>query len=861
MRLHVLKLQKKRMQKMVKRLLREEKEGRPFSTPPSERFSPSVARDGDSSVGISYQPSPSLALHSGPTIRGPRIETTARELKKRVRYVFVSAKQGHLQKAKELLKLADGASIDFVEVRDFLEKIPQYYTWNQVKPLVEGVLKMTKFDDMFDRKESSACIVSASEARATFAHHAQLIVEEFLEDAEQLRLAWCTSPTDLEDQGRTLMKVHVEMSNTGNKSKAKAILYGEFRKLRKGRREVHKGDAIAISLPGGSINDETLGNLPEWSGSMRHEAEVLAVNDSWMTVEFQHPGALGQLPPEAFKGERDFRVDKLSNRTTLRREIKALETIFGPPNSRRPAGAICKALTLTPHKQLNDICSTVVLNPNKSLVESVVKKELNESQLNAFYAGLHRRLVLIQGPPGTGKTKTACHILKMWAKIRSLSSAQPPPPSSSASSFSAPSFSASSFSASSFSASAGVFRRYPCLATAGSNTAVDNLVEKLHLMGINVVRVRSKDSKSPIVKQRTLDYLAEVQNRRRHGREREIHCVKEKILKECDVVCATCCGVGSDLLRQCRFDSVLVDEATQVTEPELLIAISRGCEQLVLIGDHCQLPPVILSRGANKRGLGISLLERLVRNGVKVNLLDTQYRMHPAISSFPSLAFYGEHLKDGIKATDRKIPEGFQWPRKGYPIAFVNIEHMEEGYGKSFCNMGEVKAVTKVVGYLLRDKIPETHIGIITPYDRQKNIIRQFLKRNVSSDNAIEISTVDGFQGREKEVIVISLVRSNKDREAGFVTNFRRANVMLTRARSGLIVIGNARTVCQTKKEYEEERSWSDWLAWAISEKCVCGDDIKHSCKFDREKLKNIGQSRLRAIDPKARRNWRHYLR
>jgi len=208
----------------------------------------------------------------------------------------------------------------------------------------------------------------------------------------------------------------------------------------------------------------------------------------------------------------------------------------------------------------------------------------------------------------------------------------------------------------------------PLLVTADSNTAVDNLVRGIAKEGLNVVRVGRPECIREDVKPYSLD-----------GRWKE--------LKKAEVICATCIGVSGSTLDKVRFGTVLIDECTQAAESASLVPIARGCQQVVLIGDQCQLPPTVLSDVAENDNLGESLFTRLVTQGVRPVLLDTQYRMHPLICEFASAAFYNGRLRDGVSHMNRRPPEGFPWPQRQMPVAFVNLERGDERReGSSYTN-------------------------------------------------------------------------------------------------------------------------------------------------------------------------------
>lgn len=189
--------------------------------------------------------------------------------------------------------------------------------------------------------------------------------------------------------------------------------------------------------------------------------------------------------------------------------------------------------------------------------------------------------------------------------------------------------------------------------------------------------------------------------------------------------------------------------------------------------------------------------------------------MHPSISYFPNQQFYGGKLLDGVTAEEKPAPQGFDWPNPAKPVAFVDVKGKEENTldGKSKLNKEEALVVLEIVDkFLSEGEISPKDIGIISPYNGMVRHLKSlFLSRGGyevgQKYHRLVINSVDGFQGREKEVIVVSTVRSNLNGEVGFLKDFRRLNVAITRARRGLIVVGNSETlVC--------DKNWGDWLEW-----------------------------------------------
>lgn len=281
-----------------------------------------------------------------------------------------------------------------------------------------------------------------------------------------------------------------------------------------------------------------------------------------------------------------------------------------------------------------------------------------------------------------------------------------------------------------------------------------------------------------------------------------------------DVVLATCVASGGETLSKLIFEMVLIDETAQSTEPSCLVPLAHGCRQLVLVGDHRQLRPTVVSDEAMRRGLSLSLFERLVRHGVVPLMLDTQYRMHRSLAEFVSARFYRGKLLSGTADEARPPPSGVPWPRRGCAAALIDTATAEEGIGESKRNPGEALIVTKLLRSILgAGDLAPSDIGVVTPYAAQVALIRQHTAA-LPGGRAIEVMTVDGFQGREKELILFSAVRCNRAGHLGFVSDARRLNVMLTRARRGLVVVGDSRTLVFS-------RHWADWLQWMERQQAV----------------------------------------
>lgn len=407
-------------------------------------------------------------------------------------------------------------------------------------------------------------------------------------------------------------------------------------------------------------------------------------------------------------------------------------------------------------------------------------------------------VAVIHGPPGTGKTTTVVELIRQ-----------------------------------------AVARGEKVLACAPSNAAVDNMLEKLLNAGEEPVRLGHPARVAPHLRNRALDVLVEAHPDARQARKfareangllrkadkwtkakpmpgekqalraeaRELLAIArrteqlavERILDAANVVCGTLTGIDSDMIGQRRFDLLVIDEACQSTEPACWVPILRA-NRVVLAGDPCQLPPTVLSHEAADAGLAVSLMERVMATlGPSVSrLLTVQYRMHADIMTFSSNEFYnGELVADASVIGHRlcelpgvRTEELTETPVRFIDTAGASFEEEPEEDTSSRRNPQEAQLAVKYVNQLLAAGVAPADIAVITPYSGQSRLLRDKLR-----GTGVEVDSVDGFQGREKEAVVMSLVRSNVEGEIGFLSDVRRTNVALTRARRKLIVIGDSATL------------------------------------------------------------------
>ncbi|XP_064918360.1 5'-3' DNA helicase ZGRF1 isoform X9 [Columba livia] len=261
------------------------------------------------------------------------------------------------------------------------------------------------------------------------------------------------------------------------------------------------------------------------------------------------------------------------------------------------------------------------------------------------------------------------------------------------------------------------------------------------------------------------------------------------ILQQVKVVGVTCAACPFPCLNTLKFPVVMLDECSQMTEPASLLPIARfQCEKLVLVGDPKQLPPAIQgSESVHEKGLEQTLFDRLCLMGHTTILLRTQYRCHPAISAIANELFYEGNLIDGVSANDRSPL--LDWLPTLCFYSVNGVEQIERD--NSFYNMAEVHFTVKLIQALTASGIEGSAIGVITLYKSQMCKIQNLLS-SVQSEafetKAVQVSTVDAFQGAEKEIIVLSCVRT---RQFGFIDSEKRMNVALTRAKRHLLIVGN----------------------------------------------------------------------
>ncbi|XP_077549705.1 DNA-binding protein SMUBP-2-like isoform X2 [Haemaphysalis longicornis] len=438
--------------------------------------------------------------------------------------------------------------------------------------------------------------------------------------------------------------------------------------------------------------------------------------------------------------------------------------------------------------------------PSQQPVEFYNTK-LDESQQEAVAFSLRQKeLAVIHGPPGTGKTTTLVEVVLQCTRQGSK-----------------------------------------VLVCAPSNVAVDNLVERLSATPLKIVRLGHPARLLPGIARHSLDAIlassddfgiigdirkeiddlvstaaqskakdkgyqtrGKLGELRKELKERERRAIG-RILANAHVVLSTLTTASSDgplrNLPESHFDVAVIDECSQALEVACWMALLRA-PKCILAGDHLQLPPTIVSEAAAKGGLEVTLMERVVRRHgpVSVRMLSTQYRMHELIMRWPSQRLYGGRLRAHPSVAEhllRDLPGVEDNEDTALPLLLIDtagceMAELDTPDEESKGNEGEADLVAIHVERLVSSGVPASEIAVISPYNLQVELIRLRLS---SRHPDLEVRSVDGFQGREKEAVVMSFVRSNDTGSVGFLAEDRRVNVAVTRARRHLAVVCDSVTL------------------------------------------------------------------
>ena len=472
-------------------------------------------------------------------------------------------------------------------------------------------------------------------------------------------------------------------------------------------------------------------------------------------------------------------------------------------------------------------------------------KHFNRSQIKAMISFLKTDVTLIQGPPGTGKTRTILGIISVINIIKNNLKKKP---------------------------SELNFIPEKILICAPSNAAIDEIAMratqgfvlnlkfdcrwpmKITRLGPNYHHVLDHIS----LENYAIIISSDIDEQIRIGTLNKIFKkVRSKILKKTPAIFTTLACTGHPVMKNSKkTETVIVDEAGQAIELSTLIPMKEVCKKIILIGDIQQLPATVFSKFSANFGYNRSLFKRFQLSNFQVNFLENQYRMHPQISSFPARKFYQNCLKDSQLVANLK---NFQTLRCFGPLTFFDAcEGQEQPHLanlSSWCNLDELR----ILSYILRSLIclyplfNISSIGIIGGYNGQIDEIKgyRFLK---NKEDEIQVNTIDGFQGREKDIICFTCVRAKIEKGIGFLADCRRVNVGFTRAKNGFWLIGNSSVLTGDKnwseaiKDFTKrtrnlsirkpfERSIRKIIYWSP------GDDIDYSA--DGESNSNFFQKLL----------------
>ncbi|MDX2249092.1 MAG: AAA domain-containing protein [Bacteroidia bacterium] len=535
------------------------------------------------------------------------------------------------------------------------------------------------------------------------------------------------------------------------------------------------GDPVSIF---GNASDQEMGRNTGVIASIRKGVIRIALNSEqipdWITS-----AKLG-IDPE------------FDDKTYLEME-RAIRQVMEPGKNRRLA-------------ELREILSGDVVPEFHKWKVTYQNPTLNPSQNRAVQKVLEAHdVAIIHGPPGTGKTTTLVQAIKEV-----------------------------------------LLHENQVLVCAPSNTAVDLLALKCHQEGISVARIgnpvrveealqdltidglmashedypalRKLRKEAEAIKTAALKFKRNFGGRERQQRQELMKEARElknlshqledyilfQILSRTQVITSTLAGAANSILGEKRFHTVFIDEAAQAMEPAAWIPILRS-NRVIMAGDHCQLPPTVKSVEANRGGLSHTLFESIIEQKEVDVMLDRQYRMNEKIMRFSGKKFYDNQLH-----ADDKV-HGHQLGPEFLPVEFVDtagcgFEEMVNPETRSRGNPDEANLLLKHLATLfnqISNQVPEIlnpnfTIGIISPYKEQVRIITSQIQNSPmlsEFQSYLSVNTIDGFQGQERDVIYISLVRSNEKNEIGFLKDIRRMNVALTRARKKLVVVGDSSTL------------------------------------------------------------------
>lgn len=532
------------------------------------------------------------------------------------------------------------------------------------------------------------------------------------------------------------------------------------------------GKMVSLYLVNGDNEYDSVSGTIHWSE--KNSMKIILNTDDF--PGWVHSGSIG--------------VNLLFDEKSYKEMDRALEKLLDPSN-KRVRELLDKSLgnsdLLFEHKENFEVDS------------------LNTSQNQAMNMVLASKdIAIIHGPPGTGKTTTLVETIHQLVK-----------------------------------------RESQVLVCAPSNAACDLLAEKLAAKGLNTLRLGNLSRIDPEILELTIE-----EKLSKHERAKEIKNVKRKatelrnmaskykrnfghsereqrklmykeakamayeavelenfviedLLDKSQVICTTLVGANHKYLDGMIFRTVVIDEAAQALEPACWIPILKA-DKFVLAGDPFQLPPTIKSNDARKEGLEVTLIEKCIQNQSEVSLLKTQYRMNSQIMEFSNRQFYAGELEAHSSVANHSLEDLSLYSTSSIEFidtAGTGFNEQESTESRSLENKGEIDLLEKHLNILLTDPNFDinTSIGIISPYKAQVLALQNHFGEELKSSYDLNINTIDSFQGQERDVIYISMVRSNDEGTIGFLSDLRRMNVAMTRARKKLVVIGDSATLANNK--------------------------------------------------------------
>jgi hypothetical protein len=636
----------------------------------------------------------------------------------------------------------------------------------------------------------------------------KILTDEYraaVEELKEKRTKW--SRARLEATGMSIFGASAEPDSEvyGDKIVRVTKSYGLNGKLL--RDNFARGDVLVMTQ-----ENDGLGRTLEYPVAPR-ECLVVDVGDNWLTVAVGNSWPLG-LWESRRKNTGAFlvRLDRTAAQAPMKAQKNALDLLR--QNNAGKAAMIFAGLaynetnTVTEHylstarqtaqyfhssdEQLeNDIWNAIEDTRN------AITFKPNQSQMDAIAFALKRRVSLIRGPPGTGKTRCAAMLIATALKMQTITKTD---------------------------VDDNKDKPLRVLAVTHSNGAADVLLEALLNIGVPAVRLGRPSSVSPSVQHRTVLAIADkipgvkrlrqkvadmtLDSQSRSAAEFDLKQymvdTQKAILQTAPVIVASCIGSYQLIDENVTFPIVVLDESAQTTEPALICSLAVAkADQVVLIGDTRQLPPTITSTDLRDT-LGISPMSRLEKIGVDEVTLKIQYRMCPPLLEHPSKYFYGGLVSctnnNVSESKANKLPQGFPWPNS-LPLTFINSGENNEiihNYGGR-SNPTEVNMVIRIIKSLIdHGDLNARELAIITPYSKQVQAIRMELsmldtRSQHQRFHQVKVGTVDSFQGQEADLVIFSAVRSNDLKELGFLRDSRRLNVAITRAKKGLVLIGDTK--------------------------------------------------------------------